>query len=125
MEKLERFIIHPSIRLFGGVQVDKDTEFVTHNEDKTVKQTLKNMVLTTKISKTHGDQYKSTETSKMVQEIPEGTFLIWGEDTGYIIPNYRMARISEAIDSLIMLKGVEDDTSRNQEEGPGTGRGTE
>lgn len=125
MEQLERYIVRPSIKLFGGVKVDKDTEFVTHNEDKTVKQTLKNLVLTTKINKTHGDRFKSTETSKMVQELEEGTVLIWGEDTGYIIPNYNMVRISEAIDLLTTMKGVEDDASRCEEESPGIDRGTE
>lgn len=98
MEKPEYFIVNPSIQLFGGVEVKKDTEFETYNGDKTVHQTLKNLVLTTEIKrKSEYNGIKSTEESKMTTELPEHTILVWGEQEGYIVPNYQMVRPNDAV----------------------------
>lgn len=105
MEKVEYFIISPSTKLFGGIKVNKDTEFKdVYNEDKSVKQSLKDLVLTTEIINKERVDYngavKTTENTKLVQEIPEGLVLIYGEDTGYIIPPYKMIKIEEAVEML-------------------------
>lgn len=98
MEKPEYFIVNPSIQLFGGVEVKKDTKFETYNGDKTVHQTLKNLVLTTEIKrKSEYNGIKSTEESKMTTELPEHTILVWGEQEGYIVPNYQMVRPNDAV----------------------------
>lgn len=120
MEDLKRFVVQPSIRLFGGVIVDEKTNFSTKNNDGTVKQTLKNLVLTTKINKKQDDIYKSEEISSLKQELQIGTVLIWSEETGYIIPNYKMVQVPEAIERLEILKDIDkevnDDTSSNEKE---------
>lgn len=105
MENVERFIVRPSIKLFGGVKVTKETEFVTENTDKTVKQTFKNLILTTHLKKEFNDQYKTKEESELTVAVPEGTILLWREDSGYIIPNYEMVSVDEAIESLEQLRG--------------------
>lgn len=98
MEKPEYFIVNPSVKLFGGIEVKKDTEFETWNDDKTVHQVLKNQVLTTEIKRENDyNGIKSTEESKMVTQLPEHTVLIWGEQEGYMVPNYTMVRPSEAL----------------------------
>jgi hypothetical protein len=101
MEKPEYFIVNPSTKLFGGIKVKKDTEFETYNDDKTVHQTLKNLVLTTEIKReSNYNGIKSTEESKMVTQLPENIVLVWGEQEGYIVPNYVMVKPSEAIKIL-------------------------
>lgn len=98
MEKPEYFIVNPSIKLFGGIEVKKDTEFDTYNGDKTVHQTLKDLVLTTEIRReSNYNGIKSKEESKMTTELPEHTILVWGEQEGYIVPNYQMVRPSDAV----------------------------
>lgn len=112
-EKVEYFIVRPSINTFGGIKVTKETEFETYNEDKTVHQTMKDLVLTTEVTKE--SEYagiKSREESKLVTEVPEGTVIVWSEETGYIIPNYVMVKPEEAV---AMLKNIEEVTKPIEE----------
>ena len=37
------------------------------------------------------------EESKIVQTLPEGTILIWSEESGYIIPTFQMTTLEELI----------------------------
>lgn len=107
MEKVEYFIVQPSIRTFGGIRVTKETKFEVWNDDQTVHQIFKNRKLTTHIKKE--SEYmgiKSVETSNLISEVPEGTILIWSEETGYIIPNYNMVKVEEAIDMLDKVKDI-------------------
>ena len=98
MEDVKYYVVQPSIKLFGGIKVTKETKFDTCNDDKTVHQTMKNLVLTTEVNRTSDyNGIKSTEKSVMTTEVPEGTVLIWGEQEGYIIPQYKMVRVEEAI----------------------------
>lgn len=107
MENVEYFVVNPSVKLFGGIKVTKDTEFETYNDDKTVYQTMKDLVLTTKITKeSEYNGIKMQEESKLITTVPEGTVLIWGEDTGYIIPNYTMVKVEDAIKSLEQIKDI-------------------
>lgn len=107
MEKVQYYVVQPSTRLFGGIKVDKDTQFDTYNDDKTVHQVFRNGKLTTHIKKeTEYNGIKSVETSKLVTEVPEGIVLIWDEETGYIIPNYHMVRPEEAVKMLENIEGI-------------------
>nr|DAJ44560.1 MAG TPA: hypothetical protein [Caudoviricetes sp.] len=107
MEKPEYFIIRPSIKTFGGIIVHKDTEFETYNDDKTIHQILKKCKLVTICKKkSEYNGIKSEERSKLVTEVPEGTILIWGEDTGYIIPNYVMVKPKEALKMIDSIKDI-------------------
>lgn len=108
MEKVEYYVVSPSTKLFGGIKVDKNTQFDTYNDDKSVHQVFRNGKLTTHIKReTNYNGIKSVETSNLVTEVPEGIVLLWDEQNGYIIPNYHMVKVSEAIGTL---KGVEDIT---------------
>ena len=55
-EKVEYFVVNPSIKTFGGIKVTKETNFDTYNDDKTVHQTMKDLVLVTEI--TRESEYK-------------------------------------------------------------------
>lgn len=107
MEKPEYFVVKPSVKLFGGIKVDKETEFDVYNDDKSVHQTMKDLKLITEVSReSEYNGIKSKEESKLTTEIPEGTVIIWGEDTGYIIPNYHMVKVEDAIKSLEQIKDI-------------------
>lgn len=106
-EKVEYYVVAPSVKLFGGIKVKKDTEFDTYNDDKTVHQTMKDLILTTEVKReSEYNGIKATEESKMTTTIPEGTVLIWGEQEGYIIPNYHMVKVEEAIKCLENVKDI-------------------
>ena len=108
MEKVEYYVVSPSTKLFGGIKVDKNTQFDTYNDDKSVHQTFRNGKLTTHIKReSNYNGIKSVETSNLVTEVPEGIVLLWDEQNGYIIPNYHMVKVSEAIKTL---QGVENVT---------------
>ena len=107
MENVQYYVVNPSTKLFGGIKVTKDTEFETYNDDQTVHQTMKDLVLTTEVKReSEYNGIKSKEESKLITEVPEGTVLIWGEDTGYIIPNYVMVRPEEAVKVLENIEGM-------------------
>lgn len=107
MEKVEYFIVNPSVKLFGGIRVTKETTFETYNDDKTVHQTLENLVLRTEVQKkSEYNGIKMTEESVLTTEVPEGTVLVWSEETGYIIPNYKMVKVEEAIEALKQIDNI-------------------
>lgn len=107
MAKLEYFVVKPSIKTFGGIRVTKETEFETYNDDETIHQTMKDLVLTTEIKKeTEFNGIKSTENSSMTTTMPEGTIIVWSEETGYIIPNYSMVTPKEAVEILSKIEEI-------------------
>lgn len=100
----ELFTIKPSLRQYYGRTITKEMEFDETTEDKTVHQILKDLVLTTEISKeTEYNGIKSTEKSILTQELPEGTILIWDEGLGYILPDrevYKLDDLKEEIKEI-------------------------
>lgn len=101
MEKVERYLLTPSLKLFFGRKVTKELEFHEFTDDKSVEQTLKDCVLTTKVKRTYEMLGITThETTKLVQTLPLGTLLIWNEHSGYVIPEYKMTTADEAIENL-------------------------
>lgn len=99
---MQVFIRKPSIDLYPGVKVDKDTvlEFKSEN----VEQTLSNLVLHTKMKVT-GEGYESTyDTTIWLQE---GDVLLFEEDSrGYIKPVDSFVSIQEAIEDFENIKDV-------------------
>lgn len=101
MKKSELFTIKPNLHQYYGRTVTKEMEFDEYTDDKTVHQTLKDLVLTTEIHReSEFAGVKSTEESKLTQELPEGLILIWNEQQGYIIPDrevYKLKDLKEEI----------------------------
>lgn len=108
----ELFIVRPNLHQHYGRTITKETEFDEKTEDGRVHQTLKDLVFTTII---HDEQefegVKSTEDSKMVQEIPEGTILIWNEKDGYIIPNVAVYKMKDLEEEIKDIKKIYKDNS--------------
>lgn len=96
MEKNELFTIKPSLRQYYGRTVTKDMKFDEYTEDKTIHQTLENLLLTTEINKkSEYSGVKSTEKSVLTQELPEGVVLIWNEQMGYILPDREVYKLKD------------------------------
>lgn len=104
MEKNELFTIKPSLKQYYGRTVTKEMKFDEYTDDKTVHQILDNLVLTTIITKeSEFNGVKSTEESKLTQELPEGTILVWNEEMGYILPDrevYKLKDLKQEINEI-------------------------
>lgn len=94
------FIRRPSIELYPGVRVDKDTKLEYKTEN--VEQKVENLVLHS-ITKVKGDKYESTYDTTI--ELEEGDILLFEEDgRGYIKPVEPFVTIDEALDDLLCIK---------------------
>lgn len=93
---LEFYMVKPSLKQIYGKKISKDTEFDEWTEDKSVHQVLKDFVLITTINKEmEFCGVKCYEKSELVQNLTEGTILLWNEDAGYIVPNCQVCSIEE------------------------------
>lgn len=115
MNNNELFTIKPSLKQYYGRTITKDTKFDEKVDDGTVHQTLDNLILTTTVNKEQEyNGIKTKENSTLIQEIPEGTILLWTEQEGYIIPNvpvYKLKNLEEEIKEI--KKIYEDNTDIN------------
>lgn len=99
---MEIYIRKPSIDMFPGIRVTKDTEFEYHNEN--VDQTLRNLVLHS-VTKVKGESYESTYDTTI--RLREGDILVFEEKgRGYIKPVESFVTVSEAIADLTAIEGV-------------------
>ena len=114
----ELFTIKPSLHQYYGRTVTKEMEFDEYTDDKTVHQTLKDLVLTTEITReSEYEGIKSTEKSTLTQELPEGTILIWNEQQGYIIPDRQVYKLKDLKEEIAQVEEIykevmKDDTRR-------------
>lgn len=103
----ELFTIKPSLRQYYGRTVTKDMEFDEYTDDKTVHQTLKNLVLTTEVNKeSEYNGVKSKEKSILYQELPENTILIWNEQMGYILPDREVYKLKDLKEEISQVEEI-------------------
>lgn len=96
------FVMKPSVDLFPGIRVDKDTRLEFKSEN--VEQMLENLVLHS-ISRVKGDGYESTYDTLIYLE--EGDILLYEADgRGYIKPVEAFVSIEEAIEDLTNIKDL-------------------
>lgn len=97
---MQLFVRKPSIDLYPGVKVDKDTVLEYKNEN--VEQRLENLVFRSK-TKVKGEGYESTyDTTIWLQE---GDVLVFEEEgRGYIKPVDSFVSIQEAIEDFTNIK---------------------
>lgn len=96
------FIQKPSLDLYPGIVVGKDTVFEYKNEH--VQQELKDLVLHS-ITKVRGEGYESVYDTTI--HLQEGDVLIYEEEgRGYIKPVEQFVTVAEAIDELANIKDL-------------------
>lgn len=99
---MQVFIRKPSIDLYPGIRVDKDTVLEYKNEN--VKQTVKDLVLRS-VTRVNGEGYKSKYDTTI--KLKEGDILVFEEEgRGYIKPVEEFVTIAEAIDDLTNIKDL-------------------
>jgi len=101
-KSMQVFVRKPSVDLYPGVRVDKDT--VLEYENENVKQRLENLVFLSK-TKVTGEGYESTYDTTIW--LKEGDVLVFEEEgRGYIKPVDSFVTIEEAIEDYTNIKGV-------------------
>ena len=99
---MQVFIRKPSIDLYAGVRVDKDTKLEYKND--TVEQTLENLVLQS-VTKVKGEDYESVYNTTI--HLKDGDILVFEEEgRGYIKPVESFVTIAEAIEDLTNIKDL-------------------
>ena len=99
---MEVFIMKPSVNLYPGVRVTKDTVLEYKNEK--VEQKVENLVLHS-VTKVTGDKFQSVYDTTV--ELEEGDILIFeDEGRGYIKPVEDFVTIAEAIEDLTNIKDL-------------------
>jgi hypothetical protein len=99
---MQVFIRKPSIDMYPGIRVDKDTVLEYKNEN--VVQTVKNLLFHS-VTKVKGDGFKSKYDTTI--KLKEGDILIFEEEgRGYIKPVESFVTIQEAIDELENIKAL-------------------
>ncbi len=97
-----KYILRPSIDLYDGVKVTKDTvlEYKTEN----VEQTIKDLKMHS-VTKVKGDGFEAVYDTTV--DLNEGDILIFEDGgRGYIKPVEQMATIEEAIEDLVNIKDL-------------------
>ena len=96
------FVRKPSIDLYPGIRVDKDTVLEYKNEN--VQQTVEDLVFHS-VTKVKGESFESTYDTTI--QLQDGDILIFEEDgRGYIKPVDPFVTIKEAIDDLENIKDL-------------------
>ena len=99
---MQKFIRKPSIDLYAGIKVTKDTTLDYENEN--VKQTLENLVFRS-ITTVKGENYESKYDTTI--QLQEGDVLIFEEEgRGYIKPIEGFVTIAEAIEDYENIKDL-------------------
>ena len=99
---MQVFIRKPSIDLYPGIVVDKNTVLEYKNDN--VKQTVKDLVMHS-VTKVSGDGYKSKYDTTI--QLKEGDVLVFEEEgRGYIKPVEAFVTIAEAIEDLTNIKDL-------------------
>lgn len=99
---MQRFLRKPSVDMYAGIKVTKETELDYENEN--VKQTLKDLVFTS-VTTIKSENYESTY--KTTIQLQEGDVIIFeGETRGYIVPVEKFVTIEEAIADYENIKDL-------------------
>jgi hypothetical protein len=99
---MQNFIRRPSIDLFPGIKVTKDTVLTFKNDN--VEQKIENLVLRSK-AVVKGEGYESVVKSTIF--LSEGDILLFEEnDRGYIKPMSGFCTIEEAANDLESIKDL-------------------
>ena len=108
----ELFTVKPNLKQFYGRTVTKDTYFDEQTDDGSVRQILKDLVLTTVINKEwkRGEKL-NTMHCEQTEELAEGEVLIWDEAQGYIIPHVQMYKLRDLETEIGEIKEIYKDNT--------------
>ena len=123
LEKLDKYVIKPNVNFYGGFRYDGEDIFLCDDkieEEKfkiTIKQEIRNNVLVTDGTKEYltNKEKHVKESWHQEVEIDKDQLLIYVEDVGFTISEYKMTTIDEAKEIYDILKGDNKDVSKGNE----------
>lgn len=99
---MQKFIRKPSIDMYAGIKVSKDTKLDYENEN--VKQKLEDLVFHS-VTVVNGENYESVYDTTI--QLKEGDVLIFEEEgRGYIMPVESFVTVAEAVEELNCIKDI-------------------
>lgn len=99
---MQKFIRKPSIDMYAGIKVSKDTKLDYENEN--VKQKLEDLVFHS-VTVVNGENYESVYDTTI--NLKEGDVLIFEEEgRGYIMPVEKFVTVAEAVEELNCIKDI-------------------
>lgn len=99
---MQKFIRKPSIDMYAGIKVSKDTKLDYENEN--VKQKLEDLVFHS-VTVVNGENYESVYDTTI--NLKEGDVLIFEEEgRGYIMPVEKFVTVAEAAEELNCIKDI-------------------
>jgi len=99
---MKKFISKPSIDMYAGIVVEKDTTLEYKNEN--VEQTLKDLVFHS-VTTLKGENYTSTYDTTI--NLKDGDVLIFEEEgRGYVKPVEEFMTVKQAIEELENIKDL-------------------
>ncbi len=99
---MQKFIRRPSVDLYLGIKVTKDTTLEYESEN--VKQTLKDLVFHS-VTKVKGEKFESVYDTTI--KLEEGDVILFEEEErGYIVPVDKFVTIAEAIEDYENIKDL-------------------
>lgn len=99
---MQKFIRKPSIDMYVGIKVSKDTKLDYENEN--VKQKLEDLVFHS-VTVVNGENYESVYDTTI--NLKEGDVLIFEEEgRGYIMPVEKFVTVAEAAEELNCIKDI-------------------
>lgn len=112
LERLEKYVITPNVRFYGGYIYDgKDIELCDDEEnEEDYKIHIKDKIIDGYLIKDVEKEYKMKNGRKVIQkehqeiELDENQLLIYVEGQGFVISEYLMLTIDEAIHRYELLK---------------------
>lgn len=115
LESLEKYVITPNVRFYGGYvyngedielcnDKDEEEEYKVHIQDKIIDGHLIKQV-EQEYTMSNGKKVKQKEYQDI--ELEENQLLIYVEGQGFVISEYKMLTIDEAIEKYKLLKSPE------------------
>ena len=128
LDKLDKYVIYPNTHFYGGYTYDgKDIELCDDSDSMVnekgkevftinVKQKILKGILYTDIhsTKTYKDGTKQFDTVHQELQLKKGQLLVYVENQGFVIPEYKMVTIDRAKEIYDIIGGRKNDSGTNK-----------
>lgn len=112
LENLEKYVVLPNVDFYGGWKYDGEDILLCDDCDETeergirITQRIENGKLISHIRKRYKLRNEKTVTEDVYKEteLDEGQLLVYVAEKGFVLPEYLMATIDEAISQYELLK---------------------
>lgn len=112
LEHLDKYVTLPNVGFYGGLTYDGEDIELCDDHDKeeeyevSIRQKIVGDVLYTDLKRAYTRENGKAviESSHLEVEIEKGQLLVYVEGTGFVIPEYGLCKVDEAISQYELLK---------------------